>query len=100
MIVRIGKDNVDVLDHACPTRSCYRLGFDKGPYTLGRGYTSYYKTARPVCETRHLHGCPTVAICPQCQTQQVEGVSTCQRCWVTVIPYVRPAGLLRPGSRT
>jgi hypothetical protein len=35
-----------------------RAGEDKGTFVQGRGYTSYHKVPKPVCMTRHLHGCP------------------------------------------
>jgi hypothetical protein len=55
---------VDVRDSKCRDRKCFRLGFDKGHFSQGRGYTSYHRDAKgrrvehPVCMTRHLHGCP------------------------------------------
>ena len=51
---------VDVSQKECPKLNCYQLGQDKGPYSPGRGYTSYYKTPKWVCMRRHLHGCPDV----------------------------------------
>lgn len=78
MKVKIGKFNVDVVDKDCPKRSCYRLGFDKGSYTPGRGYTSYHKDSKgknieyPVCMTRHLNGCPCNSICPICRIISVK----------------------------
>jgi hypothetical protein len=77
MIIRIGKRNVDVARRDCAQRSCFQLGFDKGSYTPGRGYTSYYRDAKghtiekPVCMTRHLHGCPINSVCPECRTCSV-----------------------------
>lgn len=49
---------VDVADADCGARSCFRLGFDKGSFTPGVGYTRYHSVARPVCMERHLNGCP------------------------------------------
>ena len=49
---------VDVRVEECPKLNCYQLGQDKGTYSPGRGYTSYYKKPKWVCMTRHLHGCP------------------------------------------
>ena len=49
---------VDVFDKDCGSRSCFGLGFDKGTFVQGRGYTSYHAKPRPVCMTRHLNGCP------------------------------------------
>lgn len=46
---------------------CYCPGEDKGIFAQGRGYTSYHKTPRLVCMTRHLHGCPVVAACRACR---------------------------------
>jgi len=63
---------VDVLKKDCLSRSCFMLGFDKGTYVQGRGYTSYHKKERPVCMTRHLNGCPHHSICPQCRLLSVE----------------------------
>ena len=84
MIVRIGKLLVNVLDAACPSRECYSLGFDKGSYTQGRGYTSYRTDAKgrrvehPVCMTRHLRGCPINSVCSTCRLCSVEAVGgTC-----------------------
>ena len=51
---------VDVRADEFPKLNCYRLGQDKGPYSPGRGYTSYHKTPKWVCMRRHLHGCPDV----------------------------------------
>ncbi len=66
------KEHIDVRDARCFERSCYMLGFDKGSFTQGRGYTSYHAKERRVCMTRHLHGCPTVEVCPLCKTCLVE----------------------------
>ncbi len=73
MKVRIGNQNVDVVDQKCRDRSCLQVGMDHGPYTPGRGYTagSSYKS-RPVCLRRHLHGCPVNSVCPACRTCSVE----------------------------
>lgn len=40
MLIKIKGRRVDVLDERCGTRSCYCLGFDKGSFTRGVGYTS------------------------------------------------------------
>jgi len=66
--VRVEKMLVDVADEECHMRPCFQLGFDKGYFTKGRGYTSYHKKPIPVCMTRHLHGCPENSRCPQCNT--------------------------------
>jgi hypothetical protein len=63
---------IDVVDRRCFKRSCYALGFDKGTFVQGRGYTSYYDKPRKVCQTRHLHGCPIVAVCRHCRACLVE----------------------------
>lgn len=87
MKVKIGKLRVDVLDKKCPTRPCYTLGFDKGSYTPGRGYTSYHKVngrfiEYPVCMTRHLNGCPSNSICEKCRVVGVEAPGEkCARTW-------------------
>ena len=78
MIVRIGDLLVDVLDTDCPGRSCYGLGFDKGTFGQGRGYTRYHtdgkgrRVERPVCATRHFHGCPSNSVCATCRTVSVD----------------------------
>lgn len=78
MIVTIQRRRVDVARSDCGTRECFRLGFDKGSYTPGRGYTSYHTDAKgrrvekPVCMTRHLHGCPMNSVCSACRTVSVK----------------------------
>ncbi len=65
------------IDDECEFRPCFRFGFDKGPFTQGVGYTSYYPKARQVCMTNHLEGCPTVGYtlrCDKCGRQVAEGV--------------------------
>jgi len=80
MKIKIGKLVVDVLDADCADRPCYRFGYDKGSFTPGRGYTRYHTVERPVCMTRHLHGCPANSVCPTCRTVTVLDVgSRCQR---------------------
>ena len=76
MIVRVGKRHVDVANKKCPDRPCYQFGFDKGTYVQGRGYTSYHKEERPVCLTRHLHGCPGNSVCGDCRLVSVEEPGT------------------------
>lgn len=77
MIVKIGKRKVDVADHGCAARDCFVLGFDKGRFSVGRGYTSYHTDSkgrhveRPVCMTRHLRGCPKNSVCPVCRSASV-----------------------------
>lgn len=71
MKVKIGKRYVDVLRRDCGERPCYALGFDKGVYVQGRGYTSYHKVAKPVCWTRHMQGCPDNSVCEECRTVSV-----------------------------
>jgi hypothetical protein len=46
-------------DLLCKWRDCYAPGQDKGSYSQGRGYTSYYDKPLPVCMTRMCHGCPS-----------------------------------------
>jgi hypothetical protein len=81
MILKIGAQRVDVLDEQCADRPCFHLGFDKGSYVPGRGYTSYYKSGpRPVCWTRHMQGCPSNSVCDRCRTVTVlDPGGTCSR---------------------
>jgi hypothetical protein len=61
---------VDVIDADCEFRPCFTFGHDKGPYAVGRGYTRPETPWRPVCNTRHLGGCPHVGVhlkCGDCQ---------------------------------
>lgn len=88
MKVKIGSLRVDVLDKKCSTRACYALGFDRGTFVPGRGYTRYYDKPKPVCWTRNLHGCPSTGVCPSCRTLQVEGVTTCRWCSVEIVPLL------------
>lgn len=61
--------HVDTASRLCgPHLTCYHVGEDKGTFVQGRGYTSYHKTPRLVCMTRHLHGCPTVGVCRACRS--------------------------------
>lgn len=46
-------------DALCIIRTCYNKYEDKGSFSQGRGYTSYYKDFRPACGTRLCHGCPS-----------------------------------------
>lgn len=52
-----GRD-ADVRDHECEGRPCLHIAEDKGSYSVGRGYTSYYKNPQLCCMTRHVRGCP------------------------------------------
>ena len=86
MLVRIQGRRVDVLDSKCAKRGCFALGFDKGSFSPGRGYTDYYTDARgkrvekTVCATRMHRGCPTVSVCSRCRSASVEPVGTrCNR---------------------
>lgn len=45
-------------DPLCEWRQCLHRGEDKGPYSPGRGYTSYYDKPKYVCMNRMIHGCP------------------------------------------
>ena len=78
MLVKIGKRKVDVLEPACATRECFVLGFDKGTFVQGRGYTSYHRDAKgrtvekPVCGTRQYQGCPSNSVCSICRLASVE----------------------------
>lgn len=66
MEVKINGKRVDVADSLCAERSCFILGVDKGTFVPGRGYTSYHKEQRWVCQRRMLHGCPTWHVCAHC----------------------------------
>lgn len=86
MLVTIGGRKVEVLDKGCRKRECFSLGFDKGSFAAGRGYTSYHRDKRgrvvekPVCGTRHYRGCPTNSVCPVCRGSSVEPTGTaCDR---------------------
>jgi len=59
MVIKIDGQGVNVADVDCAFRSCFALGFDKGSFTPGVGYTEYHAGGvKPVCWTRHLNGCP------------------------------------------
>jgi hypothetical protein len=88
MLVKVGKLKVSVADRECPNRPCYHLGFDKGTFVQGRGYTKYHRDAKgntveyPICFTRHLHGCPINSICPGCHSASVsEPGKPCDSTW-------------------
>jgi hypothetical protein len=67
--VKVNKHKVDVSYPECgPNLPCFCLGFDKGTFVQGRGYTKYYDKELPVCWTRHSRGCPDVGICLDCRT--------------------------------
>lgn len=69
-LVKIDGRQVDVIDADCEFRPCFHLGFDKGSFTQGVGYTSYHAGGpRAVCWTRHMSGCPHAGfhvICQEC----------------------------------
>lgn len=97
MIKRIGSHQVDVASAGCgPDLPCYALGFDKGTFVQGRGYTRYHAKERPVCGTRHLHGCPRAVLCRDCQhignpAAEAEGI--CGHCKSSNLePYGGGAG--------
>lgn len=86
MKIKIEGRLVDVLGKECAHRPCFSLGFDKGAYTPGRGYTSYHtdgkgkRVERAVCGTRQFRGCPTNSVCPVCRTGDVADPGTpCDR---------------------
>jgi len=67
VFVKVDKfKKVDVSHKDCPKRECFWLGFDKGSFVPGRGYTNYHTDSKgkqieyPVCMRRYLHGCPIV----------------------------------------
>lgn len=78
MLVRIERRMVDVKDLGCAKRECFALGFDKGSFTPGVGYTAYHvdskgrRVEHPVCMTRHLRGCPVNSVCERCRLCSVE----------------------------
>lgn len=78
MMLGIGGRKVDVRDAKCVDRNCFVFGFDKGSFSQGRGYTRYHTDAKgrrvekPVCQTRHLHGCPTHSVCAVCRLCSVD----------------------------
>jgi hypothetical protein len=86
MLVKINNMQVDVVDKGCAKRSCFQLGFDKGTFVQGRGYTSYHAKQKPVCMRRFLHGCPHPNTCPGCMTGALEGVTECYKCKLNVVP--------------
>ena len=45
-------------DSLCEYRNCFHKGENNGTFSLGRGYTSFFKTPEYVCMTRMLNGCP------------------------------------------
>ncbi len=49
-----------VLDENCAFRPCLHIGEDKGPFTQGVGYTSYYANPKLCCMHNHIHGCPRI----------------------------------------
>lgn len=92
MIMRIDRRQVDVARADCGSRLCFQLGFDKGSFTAGRGYTSYHRNIngrrieRAVCMTRHLHGCPHASVCPVCRLVEIDppGARCSHGCGATV----------------
>lgn len=80
MIVKIQGRKVNVSNAKCGEQDCFRLGQDKGSFTTGRGYTSYHKTPKWVCMTRHTQGCPTVSVCPACHSALCPGDEECGTC--------------------
>ena len=87
MLVKIGEHRVDVVDQQCAKRKCFQLGFDKGSFVQGVGYTFYHAKERAVCMQRFLHGCPTPSICPECRTLQISDVLFCAKCSCPVVPW-------------
>lgn len=59
MIIILEGKEVDVLNKDCIFRPCFHFFVDKGTYTIGRGYTSYYDKEKYCCGTRKCHGCPS-----------------------------------------
>lgn len=90
MITKINGNQVDVKDEKCATRSCFYLLSDKGTFVQGRGYTSYHEKPKWVCGRRHLHGCPSAAVCKQCRAGLVEWEKFCWHCKGTDIETLNP----------
>lgn len=78
--------SADVIDADCEFRPCFTYGLDRGPYVQGRGYTNPRgHVTRPVCNTRHLRGCPHRTdvferACDGCGGPREPGVVPCPRC--------------------
>jgi hypothetical protein len=79
MLIKIDGRTVDVLDEKCAKRPCFWLGFNKGTFVQGRGYTKYHAKERPVCWQRHMSGCPTHTVCDECNTAYVDA-AICPNC--------------------
>jgi hypothetical protein len=86
MNIKISGKSVDVYDAKCATRSCFRLGQDKGVFVQGRGYTKYHAKPRWVCMRRHLSGCPSVGVCANddCRYVLLEGETVCSHCGTAI----------------
>lgn len=82
MLVKCKRDGktvqVDVSYKTCPSKSCFRIGEDKGTFVQGKGYVKYHDKVRLVCWQRHIDGCPTTSICRFCHTMFPEG-EVCDR---------------------
>jgi hypothetical protein len=88
MKIKLNGKTVCVRQKLCAGRKCFVLGQTKGSFTPGRGYTSYQKKPTWICLTRDLRGCPTVGLCPGCQTGFVDGDRRCNWCGRALKPIV------------
>jgi len=89
MEIKVDGRKVSVASSRCKDCSCLSPMPDKGPFTQGLGYTSYYKKPKWVCRTRHLHGCPLTRTCPHCNTGAVPS-SDPDRCEWCKAPWTDP----------
>ena len=79
-----------VRDDGCEFRRCLSVGEDKGAFSPGRGYTTYYKKPKLVCFARHNHGCPggereeldpeKVRCCDRPEFPEARGIPAYQTC--------------------
>jgi hypothetical protein len=53
---------VNVLEADCLQKKCYHPHPNKGSFTQGRGYTSYYDKPEWCCITRENSGCPNTQV--------------------------------------
>ena len=97
MIKKIGKHRVDVSSQHCSDQlPCFQLGFDKGTFVSGRGYTKYHKKPLPVCWTRQMHGCPDAGICADCRAVYSPATALAGKCRscgsANLVPYEKSDG--------
>jgi hypothetical protein len=82
--------SVNTCDSKCGKRDCFQLGQDKGPFVQGRGYTSYYEKPLWVCMRRHLRGCPSAGVCPNCHSSFLSLQKICSICGQGLEPGGKP----------